>query len=70
MKRSAEGGLRMDAVMYMAGALETLENVDKQQLTTTVFARLGKAVFPSTPPPNATRWSRSRAISLACSCCR
>ncbi|AHK78165.1 hypothetical protein M911_02065 [Ectothiorhodospira haloalkaliphila] len=45
MRRSADGGLRMDVVMYMTGALETFEKMDKQQLTTTVFeiAKLGES---------------------------
>lgn len=45
MKRNADGGLRMDAVMYMNGAFETFEKMDKQQLSTTVFeiAKLGES---------------------------
>ncbi|ANB02971.1 hypothetical protein [Ectothiorhodospira sp. BSL-9] len=35
----------MDVVMYMTGALETFEKMDKQQLATTVFeiAKLGES---------------------------
>lgn len=45
MKRKTDGGLRMDAVMYMTGAFETFEKMDKQQLATTVFeiAKLGES---------------------------
>ncbi|QHD50678.1 tetratricopeptide repeat protein [Vreelandella aquamarina] len=45
MKRKNDGGLRMDAVMYMTGAFETFEKMDKQQLATTVFeiAKLGES---------------------------
>jgi len=37
MKRNVDGGLRMDAVMYMTGALEKFGKMDQQQLIQTVF---------------------------------
>lgn len=45
MKKKVDGGLRMDAVMYMNGAFETFEKMDKQQLANTVFeiAKLGES---------------------------
>lgn len=45
MKDKADGGLRMDALMYMTGAFETFDKLDQQKLATTVFeiAKLGES---------------------------
>ena len=45
MKEKADGGLRMDAVMYMTGAFETFENMEQQELAKVVFeiAKLGES---------------------------
>lgn len=44
MKEKTDGGLRMDAVMYMTGAFETFENMEQQELAKVVFeiAKLGE----------------------------
>ncbi|WP_280553446.1 tetratricopeptide repeat protein [Halomonas sp. 25-S5] len=45
MKSKADGGLRMDAVMYMTGAFETFAKMDRQEVAKTVFeiAKLGES---------------------------
>jgi tetratricopeptide (TPR) repeat protein len=45
MKSKAEGGLRMDAIMYMTGAFETFEQKNQQEVAAIVFeiAKLGES---------------------------
>ncbi|MBS9405443.1 hypothetical protein KG088_17700 [Halomonas sp. TRM85114] len=45
MKSKANGGLRMDAVMYMTGAFETFVKMGRQEVAKTVFeiAKLGES---------------------------
>ncbi|EWH01948.1 hypothetical protein [Halomonas sp. BC04] len=45
MKFKADGGLRMDAVMYMTGAFETFAKMEQQEIAKTVFeiAKLGES---------------------------
>ncbi len=45
MKSKADGGLRMDAVMYMTGAFETFAKMEQQEVAKTVFeiAKLGES---------------------------
>lgn len=44
MKEKVDGGLRMDAVMYMSGAFETFAKMEQQELAKVVFeiAKLGE----------------------------
>jgi tetratricopeptide (TPR) repeat protein len=45
MKSKADGGLRMDAVMYMSGAFETFAKMEQQEVAKVVFeiAKLGES---------------------------
>ncbi len=45
MMSKADGGLRMDAVMYMTGAFETFEKLNQQEI-----ANLGQSGLPTNDP--------------------
>ncbi|WP_404296972.1 tetratricopeptide repeat protein [Halomonas sp.] len=57
MKAKADGGLRMDAVMYMTGAFETFARMDQQEIAKAVFeiAKLGESGLSINDPD--TRYS-------------